>query len=198
MRCARCAAPRVTGQLVDALHDHAGDPRVRRRVARVLRGCPWSRAVEGLVEALDDPSFEIRSAAASALAAMHEQHASVVRIGRHAVLDRVRRELDSGEPDDRRLPQLFSLLSLMLERQPLLIAWAAMRTDDRNLRGTALEYLDNVLPVDVSSRLRSCFGASITRAPRAAPRPTAAVADELRASSVALRIEKPWRARGPA
>ncbi len=118
-------------------------------------------------------------------------------MGRDQVLDRVRRELDSGEPVDRQLPQLFALLSLTLERQPLLIAWAAMKTQDKGLRGTALEYLSNVLPDDVFTRLRSCFGASVAWAPRPVPRPAAAVADELRASSVALRLEKPpWREGG--
>jgi hypothetical protein len=195
LRALRRAAPRVTGQLVDALLDREGDALVRRRLARVLKGCPWPRAAEGLRAALDDPSYEMRAAAGAALAAMHETSA-VVAIRRDEVLDLVRRELDSGQPVDRQLPQLFALLSLTLERQPLRIAWAAMTTDDRALRGTALEYLSNVLPDDVFTRLRSCFGASLAWAPKPAPRPAATVADELRASAIALRLEKPpWRGR---
>jgi hypothetical protein len=193
LRALRRAAPRVTGQLVDALLDRAGDPLVRRRIARVLKACPTARAAEGLTAALDDTSFELRSAAGAALAAIHE-HSAAVRIARDEVLQRVRRELDSGEPVDRQLPQLFALLSLVLDRQPLLIAWAAMKTEDKGLRGTALEYLSNVLPDDVFTRLRSCFGASLVWSPRASRRPAAALADELRASSVALRLEQPpWR-----
>jgi hypothetical protein len=192
LRALRRVAPAVTGQLVDALLDRGGDPLVRRRVARVLKGCATSRSAEGLVAALDDPSFDVRAAAGAALAALHE-HSPVVRVDRYDVLARVRRELDSGEPVDRQLPQLFALLSLTLERQPLLIAWAAMKTDDRGLRGTALEYLSNVVPEDVFTRLRSCFGASLLWAPRAVRRPAADLADELRASSVALRLdEPPW------
>jgi HEAT repeat protein len=192
LRALRRAAPGVTGQLTDALLDRAGDPLVRRRIARVLKGCATERAAEGLVAALDDPSFDMRAAAGAALAALHE-HSPVVSVGRDAVLARVRRELDSGQPVDRQLPQLFALLSLVLERQPLLIAWAAMKTDDKGLRGTALEYLSNVLPEDVFTRLRSCFGASLVWAPHGVRRPAAAVADELRASSVALRLEQtPW------
>jgi hypothetical protein len=195
LRALRRAAPRVTGQLVDVLLDQGADPLVRRRVARVLKGCASSRSAEGLTAALDDPSFAVRAAAATALAALHEA-SPVVRVTREEAFVRVRRELDSGEPVDRQLPQLFALLSLTLERQPLLIAWAAMKTDDKTLRGTALEYLSNVLPDDVFSRLRSCFGASIAWSPRA-PRPAAAVADELRASSIALRLQKPpWHQRG--
>ena len=83
---------------------------------------------------------------------------------------------------DRQLPQLFALLSLMLERGPLQIAWTAMKSQDRALRGTALEYLSNVLPADVFPRIRSCFGASSIPAP-AARRPVELVTEELRASS---------------
>jgi AAA family ATP:ADP antiporter len=191
VRALRRASPRVTGQLVDALLDPAGDPTVRRRIPRVLKACPTDRTVEGLRAALEDPSFEIRASAAAALAALHES-SPVVRIAREEVLGRVRRELDSGETVDRQLPQLFALLSLTLERGPLQIAWAAMKGQDRTLRGTALEYLANVLPDDVFPRIRSCFGASTAPLP-SARRPVEQVADELRASSVGLRIdEPPW------
>ncbi|HSD67823.1 MAG TPA: hypothetical protein VLF95_14040, partial [Vicinamibacteria bacterium] len=195
VRALRRAAPRVTGQLVDALLDPDGNPTVRRRVPRVLKACPTDRAAEGLREALDDASFEIRSSAAAALASLHER-GSFVRVSRDEVLARVRRELDSGETVDRQLPQLFALLSLTLERGPLQIAWAAMKGHDRTLRGTALEYLANVLPDDVFPRIRSVFGASTAPLP-SARRPVEQVADELRASSVGLRIEQPpWREGG--
>ncbi len=192
VRALRRAAPRVTGQLVDALLDPAGDPKVRRRIPRVLKACATNRSAEGLRTALDDPSFDIRAAAAAALAAIHER-SGVVRVGREDVLGRVRRELDSGETVDRQIPQLFALLSLTLERGPLQIAWAAMKGQDRSLRGTALEYLANVLPDDVFPRIRSVFGASTSPVP-SARRPVEQVADELRASSAGLRIEQPpWR-----
>jgi hypothetical protein len=189
VRALRRAAPRVTGQLVDALLDPATDPTVRRRIPRVLKACPTGRAAEGLRAALDDPSFDIRVSAAAALAALHET-SDAVRIDRTEVFARVRRELDSGETVDRQLPQLFALLSLTLERGPLRIAWAAMKSQDRTLRGTALEYLANVLPDDVFPRVRSVFGASSAPLP-SARRPVEQVADELRASSVGLRIEQP-------
>lgn len=195
VRALRRAAPRVTGQLVDALLDTSADPVVRRRVPRVLKACPSVRSAEGLQAALDDGTFEVRAAAAAALAAIHER-SSVVRVAREDILVRVRRELDSGETVERQVPQIFALLSLVLERGPLQIAWTAMKGDDRGLRGTALEYLANVLPEDVFRRLRSCFGAGTwTAAP--VPRPVAELADELRISSVGLRIEHPpWSEPG--
>jgi hypothetical protein len=182
----------VTGQLVDALLDPDGDPAVRRRIPRVLKACATARSAAGLRLALDDTAFDIRAAAAAALAALHER-SSVVEVGREEVLARVRRELDSGEPVDRQIPQLFALLSLSLERVPLQIAWAAMRGQDRALKGTALEYLSNVLPDDVFPRIRSVLGAASAPAPPVR-RPVEQVADELRASSVGLRLEQPpWR-----
>ncbi|HEY8234790.1 MAG TPA: hypothetical protein VIJ10_19130 [Vicinamibacteria bacterium] len=194
VRALRRVAPRVTGQLVDALLDPAADPVVRRRVPRVLKACPTARAAFGLQLALDDPAFDVRAASAAALAAIHER-SGVVRVTREEVLTRVRRELDSGETVERQIPQIYALLSLVLERGPLQIAWAAMKGDDRSLRGTALEYLANVLPEDVFKRLRSCFGAGTWTAP--VPRPVAELADELRNSAVGLRIEHPpWRETG--
>ena len=169
VRALRRVAPRVTGQLVDALLDPAADPVVRRRVPRVLKACPTVRAALGLQLALDDPAFDVRAAAAAALAAIHERSA-VVRVTREEVLTRVRRELDSGETVERQIPQIYALLSLVLERGPLQIAWAAMKGDDRSLRGTALEYLANVLPEDVFKRLRSCFGAGTWTAARSRDR----------------------------
>lgn len=192
LRALRRAAPRVTGQLLDALLDRETDPVVRRRVPRVLKACPTPRAVDGLLAALEEPVFEIRAAAAAALAAIHER-TTASRVSRTLVFERVRLELDSGEPVDRQLPHLFALLSLSVERQPLQIAWAGARSEDRRLRGTALEYLSNVVPEDVFPRLVSLFGASAVRF-AGPPRPVEQLADELRTSAVGLRLERPpWR-----
>jgi AAA family ATP:ADP antiporter len=195
LRALRLAAPRVTGQLLDTLLDPELDPLVRRRVPRVLKACATDRAAEGLARALDDPLYEVRAAASAALASINER-SPVSRVTRLEVLDRVRRELDSGEPVDRQLPHLFALLSLILERQPLRVAWAAVRADDRALRGTALEYLSNVLPDDVFPRLVSLFGASAVRFARP-QRSVEQVAEELRTSAVGLRLElPPWQDAG--
>jgi AAA family ATP:ADP antiporter len=195
VRSLRRVAPRVTGQLVDALLDPSLERVVRRRVPRILKACVTARAAEGLQAALDDPAFDVRAAAAAALAAIHERSA-VVRTTRDEVLQRVRRELDSGETVERQIPQIYALLSLALERGPLQIAWAAMKGEDRSLRGTALEYLANVLPEDVFKRLRSLFGA-FTWTAEPVPRPVSELANELRTSALGLQIEgPPWRESG--
>ena len=44
------------------------------------------------------------------------------------------------------LEHVFNMLSLVLPKQPLAISYKGLHTDDRMLRGTALEYLESVLP----------------------------------------------------
>jgi hypothetical protein len=51
------------------------------------------------------------------------------------------------------LAHVFTLLSLVLPTAPLQIAYRGVHTDDPVLRGTALEYLEGVLPSDIRDRL---------------------------------------------
>ena len=51
------------------------------------------------------------------------------------------------------LEHVFTLLSLNLDRDALLLSRQALFSRDRNLRGTALEYLENVLPEKVKAKL---------------------------------------------
>jgi hypothetical protein len=53
----------------------------------------------------------------------------------------------------RSLEHVFTLLSLVLPRRPLWIAFQGLHTTDQVLRGTALEYLDSVLPTAVRDGL---------------------------------------------
>jgi hypothetical protein len=48
---------------------------------------------------------------------------------------------------------VFTLLSLVLPKEPLRISFRALHTDDEMLRGTALEYLESTLPPPVRERL---------------------------------------------
>ena len=54
---------------------------------------------------------------------------------------------------DRSLAHAFTLLSLVLPAEPLRIAFRGLHTDDPDLRGTALEYLEGVLPPTIRERL---------------------------------------------
>ena len=79
--------------------------------------------------------------------------ALVVR--KDAVFEAVQRELASpnAAAGTVALDHVFALLSLVLETEPVLISLHALRGGDKELRGTALEYLDNVLPRPVRDAL---------------------------------------------
>jgi hypothetical protein len=107
-----------------------------------------------------------------------------IRIDRERIFDVVRREVTVSRPvwqshrlldaiaDDKAtfvdefikdragqsLAHVFILLSLVLPAAPLQIAYRGLHTDDPGLRGTALEYLEGVLPTDIRERLWPFLG----------------------------------------
>jgi hypothetical protein len=143
-----------------------------------LAACRTIGAFNGLLEALADRRFEVRYRAGRALSVMAEEIPGL-RVDRERVFGVVQREMavDRGiwetrqlidQPDDepspmeaellrdranRSLEHLFTLLSLILPRQTLRLAFHALHTDDPQLRGTALEYLETVLPENIKPRL---------------------------------------------
>src|SRR5262249_6285466 len=48
---------------------------------------------------------------------------------------------------------VFSLLSLAWPREPLIVAFRGLHTSDDALRGTALEYLEGILPAPIWTSL---------------------------------------------
>ena len=174
----RVADERV-GELIDALVDPNQEFSVRRRLARVFSVCTTQRAVDGLMLGLNDHRFEVRFQCARSLAAILEKHRQL-RVDRENIFEVVQRETAVGRPvweshrllnqlDDRAehffvdefvkdrasrsLAHTFTLLSLVLPAEPLRIAFRGLHTDDPNLRGTALEYLEGVLPPAIRDRL---------------------------------------------
>jgi len=199
LRALRRLAPRVTGQIVDALLDPETPSALRRSLPRVLKACPAPRAIEGLLLALADPSFDVRVQSGQALAFLAGKNPGL-DVDREVVFAVVRRELameagawgDDGET--RGLEHVFALLSLVLEPEPLDIAFWAVRGEDAVLRGTALEYLDNVLPESVRGRLFSRLGVSAptARSARSAPELVA----DLRSSAAVSGIRGALRRGG--
>ena len=51
------------------------------------------------------------------------------------------------------LSHVFTLLSLILPSQPLQIAFQSLQSENSRLRGTALEYLEGVLPTEVREQV---------------------------------------------
>ena len=182
LRALRRSANRTTGQLLDALLDPQQDVVVRRRIPRVLRRTATQRVADGLLLGLADPQFGVRRQCALTLARITEKE-STIEIPRPAVFAATLHELESASndwgdeeaeslpaeesspevrpqtPAERGLAHVFTLLSLAVEREPLQIAYWAVLGADSGLRGTALEYLENVLPDDVARALWPHVGA---------------------------------------
>ena len=174
----RNIARKIPGQLVDTLLDRERPLRLRRRVPRVLRSCPDRRAVRGLAQALEDPEREIRRRAALALRDLARQD-SALKPPRRVILDAARREIDEG--GSHALDQVFTLLGLVLDTEALDLARRAVSSADEKLKGTALEYLEHVLPDGIRASIWPHLQAG--RQPRPAPaRSASEIAAELKRS----------------
>jgi hypothetical protein len=175
----RKVAEEHVGALVDALIDPNQDFAVRRRLVRVFSVCVSQRAADGVMFGLDDARFDVRFQAARSLTEILEKNPTVI-IDSRRVFDVVEREASVGRPvwESRRLldgvssaeslspldefvrdragtslAHVFTLLALVLPREPLQIAFRSLQTDDQQLQGTALEYLDGILPSRIRERL---------------------------------------------
>jgi AAA family ATP:ADP antiporter len=178
VRALRKVAPAAVGQLTDALLNADEDFAVRRRIPRVLIHAASMRAVEGLMRGLADARFEVRFSCGRALsklctanAALRPEadgiySATLKEITLAERLSEAPRVLDNYEefsdvpssdslwnPTDIRLEHIFRLLSLSLPREPLHVSFQALHTDDEFLRGTALEYLESILPSGIREPL---------------------------------------------
>jgi AAA family ATP:ADP antiporter len=172
----------VAGSHTRVLLRHLLDPdedfAIRRRLVNALAACRTVEVFSGVFDALQDRRFEVRYRAGRALIPMAEGIPGL-RVDRERVFGLVQSEMavDRGIwetrqlidlPDDepspmeadllrdranRSLEHLFTLLSLILPRQTLRLAFHALHTDDPQLRGTALEYLETVLPESIRGRL---------------------------------------------
>ena len=207
----RSIAPSITGQLIDALLDPSTDFLTRRRIPRVLRSCPNQRAADGLVLGIADARFEVRYECGRALMGLTDSNPHLV-ISRGKVIEAIRREIEveqrvlkhqtadeddgTGEDDshlplgmlirdraDRSLEHVFTILSLQLEREPLRTALAALHHQDEKHRGTALEYLDTVLPSELRDIVWPYLG-------EATPLPSARSPQELLAGLTLAALRK--------
>jgi hypothetical protein len=221
VRALRKVAEERVGELVDALLDPNQPFASRRRLARVFSVCVSQRAADGVLLGLEDLRFEVRFQCGRSLAAILEKNPRV-RIDKERIFDVVRREvavgrpvweshrlLDAVEPDSRSfvdeflkdragqsLAHVFTLLSLVLPTAPLQIAYRGLHTDDPGLRGTALEYLEGVLPTDIRNRLWP-FLSDRPRSQRDSRARDEILADLLRSNeSIMLNLEELKRRTG--
>jgi hypothetical protein len=199
----RQVAPRAVGAMADVLLDPHESPVIRRRVPRVLENCPTPRAIRVLVDGLFDAELSVRHQCALALLRIAEL-TPTARLPRERLLDAIEDELsqDRSAPAARRrerdalddrpefgehaiherahrgVEYVMTLLALVLDREPLRLAYHGLYAGSAAIRGTALEYLDSVLPSRVKQGVLALLEAT-PEPPLGARRDAAALADEL-------------------
>jgi HEAT repeat protein len=162
--------------------------------------------VAGLLRALaQDEDDEVRRRAATSLAAIVEQDASLSprrRVAFTAAEAEIRRVGAAG------IDHVFAILSMALDAEVLQLSLRALRSEDEALRGTSLEYLENVLPESVADAMwpaleQICESPVLQAGPpskrTAAPkRPQQEIAEELRRSVADLVIDRKALLRTPS
>jgi hypothetical protein len=206
------SAGKVVGLLTDLMLDSSLDVTVRRRLPRILASVQGQRAVEGLLSGLEDTRFEVRLQCARSLSrtsakdprrsipterilaavdreltigtTLWESHRGQHRESGTEWLDELLREKAHGS-----LEYVFTLLSLIHERTPLMAAFRSLHLDDRHLRGTALEYLEGILPERTREKLWEILQ---ERPSKSAGKQSAEIMQELLKSSetVVLRLRQ--------
>lgn len=207
-------APRVTGQIADRLLDPQSTPKLRRRIPRVLARCPTQACADALLTGLGDAQFEVRFRCAVALYRVTAA-SSDLRLDEERVLSAARRAAEVGRRvwdnrtlsdasiDDsgpfaeaeevspnRSLQYIFTLLALVLDREPLLLAYRAIAASDDRLRGTGLEYLENVVPEDIRRVLWPLLGSTREARRGRGGRERREIVEELVTSMTAVGIDR--------
>lgn len=162
-------------ELEAALRDAATPIAVRRRLPRAIARGESPRVWETLLAGLDDARFDVRLQCGLALdrwRTVHPEH----RIDSERIFDLVvrelrrdrevweaRRRIATGHPtlfdqavrqrSERSFALVFTLLALALPPEPMRLAHRGLLSADAHLRGTALEYLESVLPPRVRDGL---------------------------------------------
>ncbi|MDQ3341743.1 MAG: hypothetical protein M4D80_41880 [Myxococcota bacterium] len=199
----------IAGQLADVLVDLEADVLVRRRVALVLARTGTQRGVDALLLGVTDDRFEIRYACSRALMQLVTRHPRL-QVDRARLLQALLVELDHRTrqparlafvPDhleempmfvaprlhpaaDHELDHVFTVIGLHIDREQLLMAYRALHQDDVRQRGTALEYLQTILPADFRDAVWPFVDQLAAPPPRAA---RTILAELIRTTSVASR-----------
>lgn len=144
----RAMGPAVYGVLAEAMHSTSLPIVVRRRIPHVLRSARGDRVVNALLGALSCPGIEVRYRAALALSEVTRDERALLPEPAQ-VYALVLSEVARGALDRAAIDHVFALLALTLHRGSLELARQGVLSGDRKLRGTALEYLESLLPETV-------------------------------------------------
>lgn len=149
------------GQLSDWLLDDASPPPVRAAIPALLASSGNARAADALVIGLGDKHREIRYRCGIALDTMRRE--GDIEFEPERVYEAVREELSRTTPQ---MQHVSALIGLVLPREPVRIAFEGIGSEDPQLRGLALEYLESALPAGIGdSVLRALQGDSLPKRP---------------------------------
>jgi len=191
IKALRAVARKDPSVFVQHLLDPEEDFAIRRRLVSVVAASRTVGAFNALFDAMGDRRFEVRYRSARALSYLAGEIPDL-QVARERVFQVMIREMtvERGlwetrqlidQPDDdsspmeaevlrgrtnRSLEHLFTLLSIALPRETVRLAYHGLHTGDRYLRGTALEYLETVLPDEVWAKLWPFLDEGEAQAPR--------------------------------
>jgi hypothetical protein len=148
----RAMGPDVLGLLADVMLSSHQSLAVRRRVPHVLRALRGARVVSALTRALSADALEVRYRAALALLEVTRDDRSLLPDPQD-VFALALAEVERGPLSQEASDHVFALLTLCTHRGSLELVRQGLKTDDRKLRGTALEYLESLLPEGVRAPL---------------------------------------------
>ncbi len=205
LRSMRNMASAGAGQLADALLDPMQHPLVRRRLPLVLAHSHNPLAVHGLTAGLDDPDWNVRLRCARALMSIRRDHPQLEASEQRllGIVEREARALSQTNPApptpatsvtnsrareearSRRIELLFLLFGALYDPETLELCQRALQSEDRGLQGTALEYLENLLPAHLWALLRPTLG--LEQVQTRQKRPLQQVARELLSAASSLR-----------
>ena len=149
MHALQTIAPHRPGMLVDALLDVRRPTVMRRRLARVLSSCRSPGVIDALLQACEDDHVSVRMQCARTLVVIHRGR-SDVEIDRDRVIRLIKREIAGGI---EHVGLLFTLLALIFPAGPIRAAYRSLRVGNAHARGTAVEYLESVLPGEIRRHL---------------------------------------------
>ncbi len=220
----REAGPTAIEPLIAGLLDPREEFAIRRRIPLILATYVDPRALDGLSHGLGDRRFEVRYRCGRGLSHLTELEPSLT-VAPPIVTEAVLREVEAGagiwegrrlldQYDDelwspvvddairaranKSLEHVFTLLALILPRQPLRIAFRGLHAEDAFLRGTALEYLESALPQEIRKPLWPYLEDRRPRRPQAARPTEEALARLIQSSeSIVIHLDELRRKSGP-
>jgi hypothetical protein len=135
----------ITGVLSDAMAQTKQSAVVRRRIPYVLRGMRGEGVVHALTLALSSDVLDVRYRAALSLRDVTENDKEL-RPPRRQVYALALREVEKEIPSSAVVDHVFALLSLCTPRQSVELVRQGLASENKKLRGIALEYLESLLP----------------------------------------------------